>query len=240
MGRAEDHSNSGRRGRAKAALCRHRSLQPGAAMCENAADVARAILRPAPDPLAPRPRPRRGRRRHDPGDPMRSMPPRPIRSPRPGARPSPARRACAPRRRSRRGRTTARVPGRGRTRSRRRALREVPTIRCFLGKKGSLDAGHAEPERRHGGGSTVFYSAYGATIAGRSRPRWRGRHQLDQARRRLRPDTTTAAWDSTTIAFPSVIYDAGRLPASASACVCREAGRPLRRFGYATSPNGRD
>jgi predicted GH43/DUF377 family glycosyl hydrolase len=114
----------------------------------------------------------------------------------------------------------------------------------LLGKKGSLDAGHAEYPSvvTSRGLFWLFYSAYGAhhrwEIAAAVAPDGINWTKLGVV---LAPDTATAAWDSTTIAFPSVIVD----PEAPAAERFRmwyagKHGDLYDGFGYATSPNGRD
>ncbi len=103
----------------------------------------------------------------------------------------------------------------------------------LLGKKGSLDAGHAEYPSvvTSRGLFWLFYSAYGAhhrwEIAAAVAPDGINWTKLGVV---FTPDTTTAAWDSTTIAFP----ERDRRSASAAGralphVVCGEARRSLRR-----------
>jgi predicted GH43/DUF377 family glycosyl hydrolase len=114
----------------------------------------------------------------------------------------------------------------------------------LLGKKGSLDAGHAEyPSVVMARGLFwLFYSAYGAhhrwEIAAAVAPDGINWTKLGVV---FAPDTTAAAWDSTTIAFPSVIVDPDAPPDERFRMwYAGKRGAPYDGFGYATSPNGRD
>lgn len=114
----------------------------------------------------------------------------------------------------------------------------------LLGKKGSLDAGHAEyPSVVTARGLFwLFYSAYGAhhrwEIAAAVAPDGINWTKLGVV---FAPDTTAAAWDSTTIAFPSVIVDPEAPPGERFRMwYAGKRDALYDGFGYATSPNGRD
>jgi predicted GH43/DUF377 family glycosyl hydrolase len=112
-----------------------------------------------------------------------------------------------------------------------------------LGSKGSLDSGHAEYPSvvQVGGLLWMFYSAFGAhhrwEIAAAVSPdgiRWTKLGVV------LSPDTTTAAWDSTTIAFPSVIYSEEAPPAERFRMwYAGKHGSRYEGIGLATSTDGR-
>jgi predicted GH43/DUF377 family glycosyl hydrolase len=113
-----------------------------------------------------------------------------------------------------------------------------------LGKRGSHDSGHAEYPSVVFVGDTawMYYSAFGA------RHHWEiaaaqstdGIHwtKLGSV---IVPDTTTSDWDSSTIAFPCVLYSAERAPAERFRMwYAGKSGALYDGIGYATSPNGRD
>jgi len=114
----------------------------------------------------------------------------------------------------------------------------------LLGKKGTFDAGHAEYPSvvTSRGLFWLFYSAYGKRhrweIAAAVAPDGINWTKLGVV---FAPDTTAAAWDSTTIAFPSVIVDLDAPPDERFRMwYAGKRGDLYDGFGYATSPNGRD
>ncbi len=111
-----------------------------------------------------------------------------------------------------------------------------------LGKRGSLDAGHAEYPSVAAAGDIywLFYSAYGAhyrwEIAAAVSPDGIAWTKLGAV---LVP--AAAAWDSATVAFPSVIYDAAAAPEERFRMWYAGKRDVLYEgIGYATSANGRE
>ena len=116
-----------------------------------------------------------------------------------------------------------------------------PVLR--LGNKGSLDAGHAEYPSVVAVDDLLwmYYSAYGAhrrwEIAAAVSPDGISWTKLGVV---FSPDTTAAAWDSTTIAFPCVLHTAGAPPAERFRMwYAGKRGPRYEGIGFATSADGR-
>lgn len=112
-----------------------------------------------------------------------------------------------------------------------------------LGNKGSLDAGHAEYPSVVAVDDLLwmYYSAYGAhrrwEIAAAVSPDGISWTKLGVV---FSPDTTAAAWDSTTIAFPCVLYAADAPPEERFRMwYAGKRGPRYEGIGLATSADGR-
>jgi predicted GH43/DUF377 family glycosyl hydrolase len=113
-----------------------------------------------------------------------------------------------------------------------------------LGKGGAIDNGHAEYPAIVFAGNTMwmFYSAYGATLH-----RWEiaaavSENGLDWTKLGsvITPDTALAAWDSSTVAFPSVLFHPEGAPGERFRMwYAGKHGPTYDGVGFATSADGR-